>query len=218
MKITEDGLQIAIEAYETYTPINEIAKWLGVSRQGLYKALKKYGVKQRKSKFKVKCDGCGEEFERFYSQLKLKIKNYCSGQCYYKTVGNEDYMQNRNGCRIAKKVILGCEFHVMAPMVIHHEDGNNLNNEPYNLKVFKDHSEHMRWHRAGGPESGVVPFWEGLESGAVEIPKVDRKIKTERAAEAKYRTKTPAGDVKVNAAINNFFEPQPKAKWKGGKK
>ncbi|MDR2964791.1 MAG: HNH endonuclease [Treponema sp.] len=28
--------------------------------------------------------------------------------------------------------------------VVHHKDGNPLNNSPNNLKVYKNHSEHMR--------------------------------------------------------------------------
>ena len=41
MKITMEGLQEAILAYEDCVPMAEIAGWFGVTRMGLYKAFKR---------------------------------------------------------------------------------------------------------------------------------------------------------------------------------
>ena len=38
--------------------------------------------------------------------------------------------------------------------VVHHIDGNKQNNKPENLMVFKNQSEHVRWHNAHDPKWG----------------------------------------------------------------
>jgi hypothetical protein len=60
---------------------------------------------------------------------------------------NDEYKQNRTGQRIGRRVIeelLGREL--LNGEVVHHKDGNDMNNDPGNLIVFSSHSEHMEHH------------------------------------------------------------------------
>lgn len=188
-RITEKFLQVAIESYQDGESCAKLAKWGEVSRQGLWKAMKKAGVEKNRGSSMTVCDTCGKEFEKFNCQLKLRIKNYCSPECYYKSIENPDYMPNRHGQRIAKKVVLECGYYIGENEVIHHIDGNNKNNDPKNLLVFKNQSDHMKHHRNGNDD--VVPIWP-------EKPK--NVIKTVSDVPDRYRPPEFSGGV-------------PKAKW-----
>ena len=138
-----------------------IGDFFGATRQGVKKFLNKRGVDTSKRKYKIECDECGNEFEKTKSYIRNRTKNYCSPECYYAAIHNPNYNQNRQGQRNARNVVRELGHILLSEEVVHHEDGNTENNDPMNLKVFANQSDHMRWHRAGGEESGVVPVWRG---------------------------------------------------------
>ena len=149
-----------------------IGDFFGVTRQAVKKWLNARGIDT--GKWEVVCEGCGEVFWRHRYQIRKTRLNYCSSKCYYEALHNLGYTENRNGQREARRVVK--EFFPLAEgHVVHHIDGNTLNNEVSNLMVFKDHSDHMRWHRAGGEDSGVIPVWPVLEKRGVK--KVEKKAK-----------------------------------------
>ena len=66
-------------------------------------------------------------------------------------------------------------------------------------------SEHLKNQTEDIP-SKIITKGSSVE----DIRKLDSKITA-------HRIKTAKGPVKANAALENFFKPQPKAKWRGGK-
>jgi hypothetical protein len=72
--------------------------------------------------------------------------------------GSGPYVRSRQGQRIARKIVAKL-FPLEPGHVVHHEDRNAFNNEPFNLKVFQTQGDHTRYHR--GFE--VEPLWDGAK-------------------------------------------------------
>lgn len=144
------------------TPIIEIASWFHVTRQAIYKVLKKHGVDTSKRQFPVKCYACGNEFLLPRCRIRISKHHFCSDDCYYAWLkaGNcgDEYKPNRHGQRLARSKV--SEYFNLEPgMVVHHENRDNLDNRLENLKVFRNQGDHVRYHRDCG---NVEPLWEGV--------------------------------------------------------
>lgn len=148
----------ALDLWDKLYSLQMIADVLGVTRQGIRKFLIRHGVDTSKRKFEVECSQCGEKFSKHRCQIRKNRFNYCSKACYIKSMYNPDYNPNRQGQRIARYLV-----HSLFPLdpdnVVHHKDSNTANNDPSNLMVFRNHGDHMRWHR--GDKSLVKPLWDG---------------------------------------------------------
>jgi len=105
------------------------------------------------------CEHCRKEFKKVRSLYLKSKKHFCKKECYWKYLENPDYIRSAYGMRIARKAVKGCGYYLLDSEVVHHVDGNCNNNDPNNLMVFKNQSEHNLWHRNGGPDSGVIPLW-----------------------------------------------------------
>ena len=125
-----------IKAYtKDLTPMIEIASRLHVSRQSIWKLLKKHKVDTSKARrIEVKCQWCERLFMKRPSEARRHNHHYCSFNCYLSYI-----------------------FDLLPDNIVHHEDKDTLNNILRNLKVFENHSEHMRYHRGGEAK----PLWEG---------------------------------------------------------
>jgi hypothetical protein len=136
----------------------------GVTRQAIKYYLNKRGIDTSKANawILVKCFQCGLEFKKVRSTVRNKRRIFCTEGCYYKAIANPNYHQGRWHQVLARRVV-GEIFKLETGMVVHHEDGNNKNNDPVNLMVFANQGDHMRWHRLGGADSGVIPLWRGDE-------------------------------------------------------
>ncbi len=126
--------------------LEQIGRFFEVSRTAVKKFLNKYGVNTSKGQFFIICDNCGVKSFRPRCQIRGKIHKFCSDKCYYEFINNPEYLQNRHGQRIGRKRVEE-KFGYIPEFVLHHKDGNDLNNELSNLVVFKNHSDHMKFHR-----------------------------------------------------------------------
>lgn len=154
--------EMAIELWDKdLYSLQMIGDVFGVTRQAVKKYLNKRGISTAKGKREVICDYCGKIFKRAKCYLRVRRKNYCCSGHYHAVVFSPEYIENRYSCKAAKKVVMSCGYHVDYDKgeVVHHRDGNQGNNDPMNLLVFRSNADHGRWHRAGGPDSGVVPVW-----------------------------------------------------------
>ena len=144
-------------------PAVEIAKQHSMTRQGVYKVLKRNQVDVSASgKVIVSCLCCRVEMKRFRCQVRKSKRLFCSIECYYAYLeaaqGKGPYIQNRHGQRIARELVSE-HFSLMPSHIVHHEDRNCLNNQLDNLTVFANQGDHTRHHR--GHES--EPIWTGSE-------------------------------------------------------
>jgi len=152
MNKPEQAAYLYTSEHKTY---RQIAAIIGVSPASIDKWLKMQGVTAEMGEWaNVKCAFCGNELRVMRS--RLKAKNYCSPECYHATRQQRPYVPWRQGQRIARAV--ASKYFALQPAhVVHHEDGDNRNNVPANLKVFASQAHHMAYHH-GSP---VEPLWDG---------------------------------------------------------
>ena len=137
-----------------------LAKEYGVTRQGVYKVIKKSGIEPMDITWlDVSCTACGEEIKRRRCQVRKAKHLFCSEECYFNWLkhGNGNpLILSRMGQRIARQMV-SKYFALQPKCTVHHEDRNDFNNEPYNLKVFANQGDHIRYHRGF-----IVPIlWDG---------------------------------------------------------
>ena len=151
----------AIELFEKdLYSLQMIGDFFNCSRQAVKKWLNKKGIDTSYHAPIVECSECGKSFKKSRSNFRIRRKHYCSIKCYHKALENSEYYYNRQGMREARKMV-SYFFPLSENNIVHHIDGDNLNNDPVNLIVFKNQSDHIRWHRMGLGESGIEPLWRG---------------------------------------------------------
>jgi len=161
MRLTNKERVNIIRAYNELTPMITLAKQYGVTRQAIWKLLRKYEQDTSKHRILVSCTVCGKEILRTKARIRKQLHHFCSTKCYYAYLeaGNgHPYIQNRNGQRIGRSIV-SKYFNLAAEHIVHHEDRNTLNNKPRNLKAFRNQGDHVRYHRG----FDVEPIWNGLD-------------------------------------------------------
>lgn len=128
---------------------------------------------RKESSPKIKCLICGIEFITSPSKIgsKTNPRKYCSTECLNKSRLNNKYrwkrgwMINHNGYKIVyqpnhpnayKKYVFEHRLvmeknigrYLLSEERVHHLDGNKLNNDIKNLKLFSTESEHQKFHNA----------------------------------------------------------------------
>ena len=164
-RLTQNEQVDIVNAYvNELTPVVILAKTYNRSRHGIYKALKRAGIDTSKRKFKVSCTTCGKGISRPKCQIRNKKHLFCCIECYYAFISAKRtgiYQQSRQGQRIARQKVKEC-FDLKPEHIVHHEDNNNLNNSLYNLRVFANQGDHIRYHRWSKNDDIVIkPIWNG---------------------------------------------------------
>ena len=151
----------AIDLWKDLYTLQMVADFFSVSRTGIMKYLRRHGVDTSAGgRVEVTCSYCGVKFKKFRAYARKRRKHYCCDDHYWRSLYNPGYNPNRQGQINARKVVKYV-FPLDIDQVVHHDDGDTTNNDYGNLRVFKNHADHMRWHRLGGVESGVNPVWSG---------------------------------------------------------
>ena len=128
--------------------LEEIGKEYGITRQGVYHFVKKYGLSVKDAEnIKFKCDMCGEDSTQTRKRYSRSIKHFCSGGCYKEYLRNDGYTRSRTGQRLARYIM---SKHLCRELrfgeVVHHNDSDNTNNALENLTLFSSASEHLKHH------------------------------------------------------------------------
>jgi len=157
----EDVKTIEFMLMEKHMRMDEVASKIGVSRQRIWQICKKHGINQYRP-IERTCVYCEEKFTATRAQVRRGYALYCSENCYFthrREIG--DYIPRRHGQRIGRKKIeewLG--FPLPDGYIIHHEDGNQNNNDFKNLFVFRSHSDHLKYHHAKRHGEAQLPYKE----------------------------------------------------------
>ena len=161
-KINPADYQNIVQMYtKDLIPIIEIAPLWHVTRQLIYRVLKKCGVDTSKSRrIEVKCHCCEKTFLKKPCQVRRRKYHYCSSDCYLDCIKakGQGYIQNRHGQRRARAAV-SKHFELQDGMIVHHENKDTLDNRYSNFRVFENHSQHMNYHRGGDAK----PIWDGRD-------------------------------------------------------
>lgn len=159
-KIDPKHYQAIVHSYTNdLIPMIKIASSWHVTRQLIRRVLKKCKVDTSKARrIEVKCHYCEKTFPKRPSQVRRRKYHYCNTACYldYIKVMGQCYVCNRHGQRRARSAV-SRYFPLEENMIVHHENKDTLDNRLTNLRVFKNHSEHMNYHRGWK----AIPVWDG---------------------------------------------------------
>jgi hypothetical protein len=126
----------------------------GASAMGVKKHLNRLGVDTGRVclHFETICAHCGRvcRVPRYRYRVALERPWYCSQGCRVGVSGGRAFGGRR---------VISVFLRLRRGWVVHHEDGDDGNNELANLIVFRGQGDHLRWHRCGGEKSGVIPVW-----------------------------------------------------------
>ena len=158
VRLTDKQRVDIIHAYEVgLIPMITLAKQYGVTRQAIYKLLNHAGVDTSKRKIPVSCQVCGTVIMRPKCQIRSSKHIFCGDECYHAWLkSRSSYKPNRQGQRIARAIV-SQYFSLQKQHVVHHENGDNLDNRPENLRVFACQGDHIRYHR----DFSIEPIWDG---------------------------------------------------------
>ena len=149
-------------AYLNGTSCAELGRLHGLTRQGIYYALRRQKVslsRARRDRVWIdrRCAECGKAI-RVRSRGAGK-RSFCGQSCYMKTRSNPSYKQDRGGQKRARRIV--SRYWQLDPgQVVHHVDGDPSHNSLSNLWVFASQGEHMSWHHMG-EEGEARPIWRG---------------------------------------------------------
>lgn len=143
---------------ERHLTLRQIAVVFGISHSCVARRLRRALVSSRDGEWVVtECSYCGNTIRKTRSVWRKTSSLYCGEQCYFKARENPAYRPWRQGQNIARQIV--SRFTDVQPHnVVHHEDGDDHNNEPHNLRVFACQADHMRYHHGITP---VAPIWDG---------------------------------------------------------
>lgn len=137
--------------------MTDLAKKYGITRQGIYKALKRAGIDVSKRRLPVSCNTCGAEIMRTRKRLRTHKHIFCCMDCYrawFKAISKYD--TNGYGSRVAREIVRQ-HFALEPGNIVHHLNGHGTDNALDNLVVLRNQGDHLRMHR----DFDVIPIWQG---------------------------------------------------------
>jgi hypothetical protein len=154
----------AVQRYKAReVSLQEIATEFGISRGAVWKKFKRMGIETSKAIVcwvDVSCGYCEKALKRTRKRARKVNRHFCDQFCYglwIKHHSGSKYSPSRVGQRIGRGKVEGLYGPLPEGSVVHHRDGDCLNNDISNLMLFKDNGDHVRWHR--DCREGVQPLW-----------------------------------------------------------
>lgn len=154
-RLTDIEMVDIVDAYTNrLVPMIELATQYAVTRQGIYKVLKKAGVTTHKgpggaAQIHYSCTVCSKEGIMTRAYFRKRKHVFCGEDCYFiwlKHGNGNPLIIHRQGQRVGRDVV--SQYHTLLPgELVHHEDRNQNSNHISNLKVFKGQGDHIRYHR-----------------------------------------------------------------------
>lgn len=139
--------------------VDQVAKLLGMSRQAIWKRMRKAGVTSRSFVWiEFICAFCGTTNKRRRRQAQRSEDNYCNQECYFADLESPGYAQWRQGSRIARAIVAQYVNPIPVGAIVHHKDGNDRNNDRSNLMLLASQADHIAIHRS---RKSVNILWDG---------------------------------------------------------
>ena len=159
MKVRKHDIPaLEIMLLDRHMRVSEVAAKVGVTRQRIWQICKEHGIQIHRPIIKI-CMNCDNEFTTTRSVARYAA-HYCSKLCYFSHKADiSDYQPSKQGQRAGRRVIekwLGEPL--PAGCIVHHEDGNCMNNKLWNLYVFRSHADHIMYHHAKRHGNAVLPY------------------------------------------------------------
>lgn len=150
---TQDLVVLYIEKHLT---LREIGQLKGMSATAVMKRLRSAGItREQGERVERHCAYCGITVSQPRSQSH-NVRAYCSNEHYYAARSNPQYVQWRQGGRLARAIV--SQHYRLSPIeVVHHKDGNQRHNDLANLEVYATQADHLAMHHG----RQVVPVWDG---------------------------------------------------------
>ena len=156
-KLSPEQQQDIVNSYLSLKTMSEIGIKYNLTRQGIWKILKKHHIDTSKHKIQVQCLCCLQTILKHKSIVRKRTHHFCSLLCYkawLASLSEGPYIPNRHSQRLARSVIKKI-FNLQNSHVVHHRDKNTFNNSPSNLMVFANQSDHLKYHRG----LNITPLW-----------------------------------------------------------
>ena len=174
MELRKSKLSIEeiVSRYENGVKIKDVQRDAGISRVAVYDILKSAGVlRDRREVLVLTCLFCGEIFERPRSHVKGEMGGYCSVPCFHadRSLGGEyskvggaltrtelypSELSSRQLGRKSRETLAAAGIVLKRGEVVHHKNGDRRDWSKGNLEVFKNQSEHMKFHHRLRLEKG----------------------------------------------------------------
>ena len=167
VKVTDEELKRLW--LEERISLRKIAPIAGVSAQYVKRLLNGMGIETSKASihYDLICKRCGKIFNRV---RRYKDQKYCSNECHGENLRDKNYRESKKGTVAARKIV-SKYFELKRGYIVHHCDQDQTNNELSNLWVFRNSSDHQKWHWKPG-RTDVTPLWKGSNP-----PRVGRKMR-----------------------------------------
>lgn len=142
-----------VELFKALSPVSELAKEYGVSRQAIYKILKKNKVDAISlGIILVQCATCGADLSRHRYRVRKQKNHFCDYDCF------ASFLKAYIGPQAIPRLKVSEHFDLQPEHIIHFKDNNPINTMIYNLAVFKNQQDHIRFHHG---MDDVEILWEG---------------------------------------------------------
>jgi endogenous inhibitor of DNA gyrase (YacG/DUF329 family) len=144
--------------------MSDIGQIYGITRQAIYKVLKKQGVDTTKAqRIERKCHTCGKTVLRRRGMIRKTEYSYCSTGCYavYLETLGEGYRPNNYHARLARRIVEAnfSDYDPKKGHTVHHIDKDCEHNSLKNLEVYACQGDHLRKHRG----QNISPIWKGID-------------------------------------------------------
>lgn len=137
--------------------MQQIGAVFGITRQGVYKILKKAGVARAEGeRVSFQCEHCQQACETTRGRWRASRKHYCSPECYYASIYNPALVLSTEGCRKSRALVRQY-FDLQRGHIVHHHDSDQSHVALENLAVFENAAAHMSYERGGSAK----PIWDG---------------------------------------------------------
>jgi hypothetical protein len=150
------------EQYIKLDRIGDIAEKHGISRQAVWKILRRLGVDtSSRQGTERQCPVCDSTIPVSRGDRKHH-NSYCSSICYrtYLSTLGETYKPSAYHSRLSRKAVIEAWPEYQPGVhIVHHIDKDCHNTSLSNLMVFANQADHLRYHRG----IAVEPLWRGRD-------------------------------------------------------